>query len=243
MAIGRIWLQTFCSAVLALSIIQSGRSQTSVPPILFTGPLSGPQREFLTNKNTSDCLHSKAYALGNLGDDPKLCKWVADTIPAMIQPASWKQGDARMCYDAPLRILAVSTTPDVHAQIEEFLEGIKRSLPPQKKLPQHEEPIMRVQYVAPVSPPMPKHLLHFIVRYEGAGVIDANVAKLGSLPFPLLINRYSSDPMIRLEKMMIDSENLRQMHDEWRQFWMKDQPTHLTPYRIHGGVGPASSRP
>jgi hypothetical protein len=55
------------------------------------------------------------------------------------------------------------------------------------------------------------------------------------------INQYSSDPMVRMEQMMIDSENLRQMHDEWRRFWMNDQPSHLTPYRIHGGVGPASS--
>lgn len=56
-----------------------------------------------------------------------------------------------------------------------------------------------------------------------------------------MINQYSSDPMVRMEQMMIDSENLRQMHDEWRRFWMNDQPSHLTPYRIHGGVGPASS--
>jgi hypothetical protein len=26
-----------------------------------------------------------------------------------------------------------------------------------------------------------------------------------------------------------------------RQLWIKDEPSHLTPYRIHGGVGPASS--
>ncbi|MBI3821728.1 MAG: FecR domain-containing protein [Planctomycetes bacterium] len=32
-----------------------------------------------------------------------------------------------------------------------------------------------------------------------------------------------------------------QTTDEWRRFWMNDQPSHLTPYRIHGGVGPASS--
>lgn len=56
-----------------------------------------------------------------------------------------------------------------------------------------------------------------------------------------LINQYSSDPIVRMEQMMIDSENLRQIHDEWRRFWMNDQPSHLTPYRIHGGVGPASS--
>ena len=56
-----------------------------------------------------------------------------------------------------------------------------------------------------------------------------------------IINQYSSDPVVRMEQMLIDSENLRQMHDEWRRFWMNDQPSHLTPYRIHGGVGPASS--
>ena len=60
-------------------------------------------------------------------------------------------------------------------------------------------------------------------------------------PFGLEFNQYSSDPMVRMEETMIDSENLRQMHDEWRRFWMNDQPSHLTPYRIHGGVGPASS--
>ena len=58
-----------------------------------------------------------------------------------------------------------------------------------------------------------------------------------------IINQYSSDPLVRMEQMMIDSENLRQIHDEWRRFWMNDQPSHLTPYRVHGGVGPASSSP
>ena len=56
-----------------------------------------------------------------------------------------------------------------------------------------------------------------------------------------LMNQYSSNPTVRMEQMMIDSENLRQIHDEWRRFWMNDQPSHLTPYRVHGGVGPASS--
>jgi hypothetical protein len=56
-----------------------------------------------------------------------------------------------------------------------------------------------------------------------------------------IINQYSSDPFVRMEQLLIDSENLRQMHDEWRRFWMNDQPSHLTPYRIHGGLAPASS--
>jgi hypothetical protein len=58
-----------------------------------------------------------------------------------------------------------------------------------------------------------------------------------------ILNQYSSDPMVRMEENMIDSENLRQIHDELRRFWMNDQPSHLTPYRVHGGVGPAASSP
>ena len=56
-----------------------------------------------------------------------------------------------------------------------------------------------------------------------------------------ILNQYSADPFIRMEQLMIDSENLRQIQDEWRRFWMNDQPSHLTPFRVHGGVGPAVS--
>ena len=68
------------------------------------------------------------------------------------------------------------------------------------------------------------------------------VLVVGMLPSSgCILNQYSSDPLIRMEQLLIDSENLRQMHDQWRRFWMNDQPSHMTPYRIHGGVGPASS--
>jgi hypothetical protein len=54
------------------------------------------------------------------------------------------------------------------------------------------------------------------------------------------INQYSSDPLVRMEQMLIDSENERQMHDAIRRFWMNDQPSHLTPYRTNGAVGPGA---
>jgi transcriptional regulator of aromatic amino acid metabolism len=53
-----------------------------------------------------------------------------------------------------------------------------------------------------------------------------------------IINQYSSDPNERMQEMLNESENLRQIREEWRRFWMLDQPSHLTPVRIHGGVGP-----
>ncbi len=67
------------------------------------------------------------------------------------------------------------------------------------------------------------------------------IAMLSFVNTGCMINQYSSDPMVRMEQQLIDSENLRHAHDEWRRFWMNDQPSHLTPYRIHGGVSPASS--
>lgn len=53
-----------------------------------------------------------------------------------------------------------------------------------------------------------------------------------------LLNIYSSDPNIRMEQMLFQSEDLRQIRNEWRRFWFTDQPSHMTYERIHGGIGP-----
>src|SRR5207244_3933915 len=37
------------------------------------------------------------------------------------------------------------------------------------------------------------------------------------------------DPQVRMERQTIDPENQRQKQDEWRRFWMNDQPDGLTP--------------
>jgi hypothetical protein len=54
------------------------------------------------------------------------------------------------------------------------------------------------------------------------------------------VNQYSSDPNIRMDQLLNQSEDLRQIQGEWRRFWMNDQPSHLTPIRVHGGVGPGA---
>jgi len=51
-----------------------------------------------------------------------------------------------------------------------------------------------------------------------------------------ILNQYSSDPNVRMQQLLYQSEDLRQMHGEWRRFWFNDQPSHLTPERIHGGI-------
>ena len=75
------------------------------------------------------------YALKDLGDDPNLGKWVAETIPQMIQPGTW--GDAsgqggterkhRLSYYPQGKILVVYHTAAAHAEIAAFLDGLKKA--------------------------------------------------------------------------------------------------------------------
>lgn len=52
-----------------------------------------------------------------------------------------------------------------------------------------------------------------------------------------LINPYSSNSNRRMNQLLNTSEDLRQIEYEWERIWFTDQPSHLTPQRVHGGVG------
>jgi uncharacterized protein YjeT (DUF2065 family) len=58
----------------------------------------------------------------------------------------------------------------------------------------------------------------------------------GCAPIPL--PRYAAWKPKRVQELLVDSENLRLAGDDWERFWMLDQPSHLTPFRTHGGLGP-----
>ncbi len=47
---------------------------------------------------------------------------------------------------------------------------------------------------------------------------------------------YSANPAKRAEQMIYTSEDLRSLVQEWERFWFLDQPSHMTPFRVHGGV-------
>lgn len=51
-----------------------------------------------------------------------------------------------------------------------------------------------------------------------------------------ILPMYSALPERRAEQLVYTSENLRLLLQEWERFWMIDQPDHMTPYRVHGGV-------
>jgi hypothetical protein len=190
----RFWLQSSLSVVLALATVQAGWSQTIVPPAVFENGVL--QVSETVSPNCSTC---KVYSLRDLGDDPNLCKWIAETIPDVIQPASWKQDGVTISYYAPSKILVVNHTPAVHAQVDEFLQNLKKSLPQQKATANRDmrdcavmpaqfgvkdppRPVGPAQtnpvsYPVPFPPQAPKHLFHFIIRYEGEGIIDSSVVK------------------------------------------------------------------
>lgn len=62
------------------------------------------------------------------------------------------------------------------------------------------------------------------------------LAVLGLSNSGCLINQYSSEPNTRLNQLLHQSEDLRQIEYEWRRIWFNDQPSHLTPERVHGGI-------
>ena len=47
---------------------------------------------------------------------------------------------------------------------------------------------------------------------------------------------YSGDPVRRTTQLIFTSEDLRALVNEWERIWFLDQPSHMTPFRVHGGV-------
>ena len=47
---------------------------------------------------------------------------------------------------------------------------------------------------------------------------------------------YSGDQPTRTQELIFTSENLRLILEEWQRIWFLDQPSHLSPYRTHGGI-------
>lgn len=71
-------------------------------------------------------------------------------------------------------------------------------------------------------------------------ILAAGVGLLSLANTGCILNFWASDPNERTQQLLVVSEDLRQIRHEWNRFWMIDQPSHLTPVRIHGGIGPGS---
>lgn len=67
-------------------------------------------------------------------------------------------------------------------------------------------------------------------------ILAASLGAMLSASSGCLIPLYSGDPAVRTQELLFTSENLRMILEEWERIWFLDQPSHLTPYRTHGGL-------
>jgi hypothetical protein len=181
--------------VLAVALTQPGTAQ----PQSFT--LSKADYSVPSSTDAGDRCY-KIYSLDEFGDDAGFGAWIASTIPEVIASGTWK-GPGVIRYYAPKNILVVCHTAAVHAKVDTFLKDVKKSLSSEKKTTAamskgfaHDHQVVPANYrvpallksSAPSSEPSlsypvpaqaksPKHLFHFIIRYEGEGIIDDNVVK------------------------------------------------------------------
>jgi hypothetical protein len=58
-----------------------------------------------------------------------------------------------------------------------------------------------------------------------------------------LIQVYETDPNRRILELLQNSEDLRQIQNEWEQIWLHDNPPSPAPEHIHGGISPECDKP
>ena len=64
----------------------------------------------------------------------------------------------------------------------------------------------------------------------------AAILSLSPLTTGCILPIYESDQAVRTQELIFTSENLRLILEEWQRIWFLDQPSHLSPYRTHGGI-------
>jgi hypothetical protein len=180
-------LRFLAVAVLALAFTgnstQTARTQSGNS---YTTSASG------YSANDRSCV---IYSLTDMGFDADLGKWIAETIPQMIEPATWQTqgGSGALSYYAPKNVLIVNQSAAIQSKVEGFLKDLKASMPKasatyisglkpvrSKVVPadyREPEPLPPSSYPVPAAVKPPKHLFHFIIRYEGEGIVDDNVVK------------------------------------------------------------------
>jgi hypothetical protein len=216
MARSRFPVMTVLTVILAATCWQSAWAQsspgagtvdtTTVPtPLTSSSPASWAVQ--ITRSVPGSDTTCVVYPLSGFSADPHFAKWVADTIPEVVEPTTWSQsgGAGRVRYHAASQVLVIHQTTAVHAKVETFLKDLKKATPPARFAAQSsfgevlpEMPrVVQAQYSEPplakavpavaaagssylVPPPVsqPKHLFHLIIRYEGDGTSDGSVSGL-----------------------------------------------------------------
>ena len=141
----------------------------------------------------------KIYQLRDYFESDEVCEWIADTIADVIQPGTWKvqNPDQRgtVVHNPKVGVMIVYHTPAAHMEIETFLANMKTTIrsadETMRRMPAKPSNVVPAQFTPasvpaapvakndaigpsgyPIAAPLqqPKHLFHFIVRYEGSGI-------------------------------------------------------------------------
>jgi hypothetical protein len=75
-------------------------------------------------------------------------------------------------------------------------------------------------------------MVRHVKRLTFGALAATALAGSGCVPF----NQYASDPNTRMDQLLNQSEDYRQIGEFWRRFWFNDMPSHMTPERVHGGI-------
>jgi len=77
--------------------------------------------------------------------------------------------------------------------------------------------------------------LQFILQTVVIVLLLLGPIAIGSmLPVPDFVR---DSPLGRQPSQLIHpTEDLRKLQDTWKRIWFEDQPDHMTPERVHGGV-------
>ncbi len=67
-------------------------------------------------------------------------------------------------------------------------------------------------------------------------ILAATLGMLVGTNTGCILPTYHGDPAKRTEQLIHTSEDLRMLDEEWARFWFRDQPSHMTPLRTHGGI-------
>lgn len=193
---------------------------------------------FAGEKSEDSDKKCRVYSLaewGNTRETASMGKWLAKTIPTVIDPDAWQDSNL-VSYHSGSQILIVYQSDRVQAKVATFLKQVKKNLPHNHSargnggfresvpantclspvsvnmVPARFEPAVPSTSVAlptpletpqvasqvstatpgnnipgtrefseaypvPAQKKAPKHLFHFIIRYEGEGIVDDNVVK------------------------------------------------------------------
>jgi hypothetical protein len=127
------------------------------------------------------------YPLAGIGHDPGLPQWVAETIPSVVDPESWRLDGMTISFHAASKVLVVRQSPTVHAKVKAFLADLKNAAHEENGAVHLRKPsVMHAEFTQtapakvpagqgagyPVPAPLsqPKHLFHLVLRYEGDGL-------------------------------------------------------------------------